>query len=82
VLAAEDVTICQTDPGYEIGVLITADLALCFRLWLGRITYAEAVRDHDMQVDGVPHLVRAFPDWFAWSPAAAVVQAVRARTPA
>lgn len=79
VLAAEDVTICQTDPGYEIGVLITADLALCFRLWLGRITYAEAVRDHDMQVDGAPHLVRAFPDWFAWSPAAAVVQAVRAK---
>ena len=80
VLTAEDVTICQTDPGHEIGVLVTVDLAVCFKLWLGRITYLEALEDHDMRVEGAPHCVRAFPEWFAWSPAAPVVQAVRART--
>jgi DNA-binding HxlR family transcriptional regulator len=80
VLAAEDVTICQTDPGYEIGVLVTADLAVCFKLWLGRISYAEALKDHDFQLEGTPHCIRAFPEWFTWSPAAPVVQAIRAKT--
>jgi DNA-binding HxlR family transcriptional regulator len=77
VLAAEDVTLCLTDPGYEINVLVTADLAMFFKLWLGRISYGEAITDFDIKVEGIPQFVRAFPNWFAWSPAAAVVRAAR-----
>ncbi|MCL4249891.1 MAG: helix-turn-helix transcriptional regulator [Anaerolineae bacterium] len=78
VLKPEDVTLCLTDPGYEINLLVTADLATFFKLWLGRISYTDALRDYDVDVEGSPRLVRAFPQWFAWSPAAPVVQRVRA----
>jgi len=76
VLARQDVTICLTDPGYEIDVLVTGPLATCFKLWLGRISYPDAIQHHGLQVDGIPRLTRAFPDWFAWSPAAPAIRAL------
>jgi DNA-binding HxlR family transcriptional regulator len=79
VLMTEGVSLCLTDPGYEINVLVTADLATFFKLWLGRISYTEALNDYGVSVDGIPRLVRAFPKWFAWSPAAAVVSAASAK---
>ena len=77
VLAKTDVTVCLTDPGYDTDLLVTADVAVCFKLWLGRISYDEAVQNWNLSVEGVPRLVRAFPGWFAWSPAAEVVRAAR-----
>ena len=79
VLTVEDVTVCLTDPGYEIDVLVTADLATFFKLWLGRINYGEAIHDYGISVEGLPRLVRAFPNWFAWSLAADTVRAARAK---
>jgi DNA-binding HxlR family transcriptional regulator len=77
LLLREDVTLCLTDPGYEINVLVTADLATFFKLWLGRISYDEALREDGLQVEGLPHFVRTFPNWFAWSAAAEAVNAAR-----
>jgi DNA-binding HxlR family transcriptional regulator len=79
VLASDDITLCLTDPGYEINLLVTADLATFFKLWLGRITYEEAINDYGVRVDGIPRFVRAFPDWFAWSVARDAVHAARTR---
>ncbi len=76
VLQPDDVTICQTDPGYEVNVVVTAPTSNLFQLWLGRITYAEALGDYGLAVEGSPQYTRAFPSWFAWSPAAPVVRAV------
>lgn len=67
ILTRDDVTVCLTDPGYEIGVLVTADLAAFFKLWAGRITYLEALDDYDLSVEGLPGLIQAFPRWFGWS---------------
>jgi DNA-binding HxlR family transcriptional regulator len=77
VVRTDDVTICLTDPGYEINVLVTADLATYFKLWAGRISYDEAINLYGVTVEGVPRFVRAFPDWFAWSHATDTVRAVR-----
>lgn len=81
MLTADDATICMTDPGYDIHVLVTADLATYFKLWLGRIDYDEAIRDYGVSVEGLPRYVRAFPGWFAWSVAADAVRAARIRKP-
>lgn len=78
VINGDDVTICLTDPGYEINVLVTADLATYFKLWAGRISYEEAVSQYGIRVEGIPHYVRAFPNWFAWSASADEVRAARA----
>lgn len=77
VLSAADVTICLTDPGYEINIWVTTDLAVFFKLWLGRITYYEALNSYGVRIEGIPEMVRAFPHWFTWSPAAPVVRAMR-----
>ena len=77
VLTSEDTSLCLTDPGYEVNVLVTADLATFFKLWLGRISYHEAIRDYGVRVEGLPRHIRAFPNWFAWSPAAPTVRAAR-----
>jgi hypothetical protein len=79
ILAADDVTICLTHPGYEIDVLVVADLATFFRVWLGQLDYDEVLNTRDLTVAGVPRLTRGFPTWFAWSPAAPAVRAARAR---
>lgn len=77
LLAADDVSLCLTPPGFEIDVIVSADLESWFRLWLGRLTYAEALRGGQVCVEAAPRLARAFPRWFAWSPAAPIVSAAR-----
>jgi hypothetical protein len=79
ILKPDEVTLCLTDPGYEVNLLITADIATFFKLWLGQITYSEAIELYDVSIEGHPRLMRAFPKWFSWSPASSVVQAVRSR---
>ena len=67
ILMRADVTVCLTNPGYEVNLLITADLAVFFQLWAGRISYTDALLRHGVRVEGLSSLVRAFPQWFGWS---------------
>lgn len=80
VIKPDDVNICVSDPGYEINLLITADLATFFKLWLGRVEYDEILQSDNLRVDGIPEYVRAFPTWFMWSLAAPAVRAVTNNT--
>jgi hypothetical protein len=66
VLNKEDVTLCLTDPGYELNLLVTADLATFYKLHAGRIQYNDALTHYDVKVEGIPSLTRAFPGWFGW----------------
>lgn len=77
VLTAADVSVCLTPPGFDIDVLVTADLAAWFQVWLGRVPYAEALHRQQVRVEALPALARALPTWFAWSPAAPLVRAAQ-----
>jgi DNA-binding HxlR family transcriptional regulator len=77
LLNPNDVSVCLTHPGFDTDILVTADLSSFFQLWLGRISYKEALESQQVQVEGLPALVKAFPTWFTWSPAAPVVGAFR-----
>ena len=77
IMTLEDVSICLTDPGYEINVTVTANLATYYKLWAGRIRYDEAITYHGVQIDGLPSYIRVFPHWFTWSHAADEVYAAR-----
>lgn len=77
VMQPAEVMLCLTDPGYEINLLVNADLACFFKLWLGQIDYEDALDTGQIQVDGPPRLVRALPNWFAWSLAAPAVRQTR-----
>jgi DNA-binding HxlR family transcriptional regulator len=75
LLNREDVSVCITYPGFDIDVLVTCQLSVFFKLWMGRISYREALDRYGLQVDAIPSLSRDFPKWFAWSLAAPAVRA-------
>lgn len=75
VLERSDVSVCLQDPRFGIDLTVTADIDTFYRVWLGRVTLAEATTRRGVRLDGAPSLVRAFPQWFAWSPMATAVRA-------
>jgi hypothetical protein len=74
ILKREDVSVCLTHPGFEIDVLVEADLAAFYQVWLGRISLEQAIRNRQVELNALPGLVRSFPSWFTWSMAAGVVR--------
>jgi hypothetical protein len=78
LLTKDDVSVCLTYPGFELDVLITADLATFFQIWLGKTDFYEACQEGLVAIDAIPALAEAFPKWFAYSPAAETVRAARA----
>ncbi|HEX2033014.1 MAG TPA: helix-turn-helix domain-containing protein [Chloroflexota bacterium] len=81
VLTGGEASVCLQHPGFDVDLLVTADLAAFYHVWLGRRRLAEAVDDGSVQLDGMPAFVRAFPTWLAWSPTADVVRAAGQRAP-
>lgn len=79
LLSKEDVSVCLTDPGFELDVLVTADLAAFFQIWLGRISLSDALQENLVEIDGIPPLADAVPTWFAYSAAAPTVRSVTAK---
>lgn len=75
LLTREDVSVCLTDPGFDLNVLVTADLSTFFQVWLGRVDFAAALREGLIEIDAIPTLADAFPSWFAYSLAAPAVRA-------
>jgi DNA-binding HxlR family transcriptional regulator len=75
VMEPTEVSVCLQHPGFDVDVLVTADIAALYRVWLGRITLGQALRDGLVELDGPVPLVRAFPEWFALSSFAGAVRA-------
>lgn len=76
VLTKEDVSICLTHPGFDLDILVTADLATFYRIWLGHMDFSVALQEGLVKIEALPALARGFPHWFAYSHAAAAVRAV------
>ncbi len=75
LITKDDVSVCLINPGYEVNVLVTADLSVFYQLWLGRISYRDAINEHGVKIDGVPAYMHTFHRWFSWSPIAPTVRA-------
>jgi DNA-binding HxlR family transcriptional regulator len=77
LLEQGDRSICLKPPGFDTDVLVRAELAAMYEVWVGRITFAEALQDARIELDATPALIRAFPTWFALSAIAPAVKAAR-----
>ena len=73
-----DVSVCLKNPGFDVDVIVSADIVAFYRVWLGRVSFSEALHRRQVQLDGTPADVRAFSSWFAWSPMADTVRAALA----
>jgi DNA-binding HxlR family transcriptional regulator len=62
-----DTEICKTYPGLDEDLYITAEAEAFIKWHAGQLTWSLATREHRIQIDGSPPLVRAFPTWNARS---------------
>jgi hypothetical protein len=79
VITCDKTSVCLKPPGFDIDIIVRSDIAVFYKLWLGRISYIEAISDDGVVMDGPPHLIQAFPEWFAWSLTAPAVRQARSR---
>lgn len=75
VIESTEASICRKHPGFDVDLIVKADVAAMYEVWFGRATLSEAVRKREICLQGTPAVVRAFPRWFAWSPLADKVRA-------
>jgi hypothetical protein len=61
VLERPEPSVCLTPPGFDTDLLVTADTLALHRVWMGRLTFGEALARRLVQVDGPP-------SWSAPSP--------------
>lgn len=62
-----DTEICKEYPGLDEDLYITADAEAFVKWHAGQVSWASAIRDGRIQLDGPAQLVRAFPTWNARS---------------
>jgi DNA-binding HxlR family transcriptional regulator len=80
VIEGGDPSVCLTDPGYDVDVTITADLAGLYEVWLGRIPLKQALRAGRVAFEGQPAITRRMPAVLRLSPVSdTVVAAAGAR---
>jgi DNA-binding HxlR family transcriptional regulator len=73
-----DIPVCIKHPGFEVDVIVSAEILAFYRVWLGRVSLSEALRKGQVQLNGTPADIRSFPCWFTWSPMADTVRAALA----
>jgi DNA-binding HxlR family transcriptional regulator len=59
--------ICKKCPGPDEDLYVTAEAEAFVKWHAGQLSWAQATRDHRIQLDGPSPLVRAFPTWNARS---------------
>ena len=72
VITPEEADVCDVDPGYPVGVSVTASLRRMVEVWRGDLGWSDALRSGAVEVHGPEALRRALPGWFTLSPFASV----------
>ena len=75
VIESDDVSVCLTDPGFDVDLVLRASRRALYLVWLGRVEFTHAIREGQIELAGEPDLVRAFPLWLRLSPASPAVRA-------
>jgi len=68
VLDHADATVCVTDPGYEVDLVVQAHAEALERVYIGRLPLDDAKKSGLVSIEGPRRLTRDFERWFAWSP--------------
>jgi hypothetical protein len=71
-----DVSLCFTDPGFEVDVTVESSLGVLYQVWLGALGLPAAVRDGLVTLTGRREAVRRLPGALRLSPVAPYVQKV------
>jgi DNA-binding HxlR family transcriptional regulator len=64
VIHRRAISVCTTDPGYDVDLTVDADTAHLQRWSVGRIDFRHLVLQGEVRVLGPSRLARSFPTWF------------------
>jgi DNA-binding HxlR family transcriptional regulator len=67
VLERSECDLCLKDPGFDVDLVVAADVQVLARVWMGQLGFAEATRSGGIRLEGPRELVRAFPGWLQLS---------------
>jgi len=73
--------VCVKDPMFDIDLRVQADASALVQVWMGALTFDDAIHSGGVRLDGSRDLVRGFPTWFLLSRFAGVDRSVPGRTP-
>jgi DNA-binding HxlR family transcriptional regulator len=68
VLEKPEVDLCLSDPGFEVGLIVRADVSVLTRVYLGHLSLLEALRDGTVELSGRRDLRNGFRAWLGISP--------------
>ena len=77
VLERPEPSVCFKDPGFDVDLMVTTDTIAMHQVWIGHLSFADALRQELVEIDGPSPLARAFPGWLALSHFANVPRAAR-----
>lgn len=67
VVESGNVDLCQTDPGFDIDLLVTSSLKTMTAIWMGLVRLDAEVRAGHVQLEGDPAIRRAMQQWLKLS---------------
>ncbi len=68
VIADTDkVELCTDDPGKDVDLYISSELAALAEVWMGDIGIRDAMDDHSIMITGSSHLMRTISSWIPQS---------------
>jgi DNA-binding HxlR family transcriptional regulator len=62
VVEAGEVELCLLDPGFELDLVVRTHLRTMTEIWMGDRACRDAIKAHDVTLEGDRALVRDFPD--------------------
>lgn len=77
VVTPGDVSLCFTDPGFDVDVTVEASLGVLYQVWVGVVALQAAVREGLVTLTGRREAVRRLPDALRLSPVAPYVERAR-----
>jgi hypothetical protein len=77
VLDKPEVELCLSDPGFEVALIVRADVSALTRVYLGHLSLLEALRNGNVELSGRRNLRNSLQHWLGISPFAPVRRAPR-----
>lgn len=63
ILERHEVSICLDHPGFEPDLFVIVDTLAFHNIWMGHLSFAAALSNRLVQIDGPSDLAHAFPGW-------------------
>jgi DNA-binding HxlR family transcriptional regulator len=72
----QTIDLCLVDPRHPVDLIVSCDVRVLTRAWMGDVALRDAIRDGGLRLSGPRTLVRRFPEWLGRHPVLGDVAAV------